>query len=584
MTGEQGKWSALALAVILLLSLVLNLTGLTRGLPGEERGRLYLSQPKGFLDRHPGSAILQSFHTNEQFILMAIARMRPLEFDFNPHFFSYPGLFIYLVAAGLLACSLFGFIVIEPAKAFYLTHLDLLGRFFLVGRVISALFAVSCVVFLYLLVRRRCGERVALWAAFFLSASPVFFINAHYMIADVPQLLWIILGFEFSLCALENGRTRDYLLAGLMIGLAASTKYTGGLVCVVLVLAHLTRSRREGRNLVRSLLAGRLALAGLIALVVFVAWNPYFILSSVEAWDKFLYILRDAFGVLSQEEDHLYWYFAGGSGAWYYARVAFFFGLGPVMLLAAAGGLVRALWGRDVRVQILAGFALMYFVLISFGFVRFMRYLLPLVPVLAVLAGLGLNWIVYKLADRWSQTAAVTAMVLVVVQLIPAVIFVQAVTRPDVRLEVSRWIREKGLPEAIIALTADEALLRLPLDPDRYRLIYPGLDQARLAQAEPDFIIISEYEWQPLASIPSGFERDTRMARLLTGEEVNLQGLRYRRRLFYSPTISWRIEPRNTLKPRELAYDFPVVAIYEKVGQPSEREVLKENCRNSLPR
>src|SRR5436309_660624 len=50
-----------------------------------------------------------------------------------------------------------------------------------------------------------------------------------YNLDEVPTLAPVALALYGCAGVLRRGRTRDYLLAGLGVGLAAATKYTGGI-------------------------------------------------------------------------------------------------------------------------------------------------------------------------------------------------------------------------------------------------------------------------------------------------------------------------------------------------------------------
>ena len=88
-----------------LLSLVLNLLGLTWGLPSPSRTEYYprdirwYSAPQNS-SRLYETAPYESYNPDEGAILNALSNMRPSRFDFNPHYFNYPTLSIYLTRRG----------------------------------------------------------------------------------------------------------------------------------------------------------------------------------------------------------------------------------------------------------------------------------------------------------------------------------------------------------------------------------------------------------------------------------------------------------------------------------------------------
>src|SRR4030095_8583544 len=67
-----------------------------------------------------------------------------------------------------------------------------------------------------------------------------------------------------------RGPLLDFALAGAAAGLAVSFKYTAGLALLPIAIAALARVRIDGWRAL-----GGLALAGVLAAVVFVVLNPY---------------------------------------------------------------------------------------------------------------------------------------------------------------------------------------------------------------------------------------------------------------------------------------------------------------------
>ena len=102
---------------------------------------------------------------------------------------------------------------------------------------------------------------------------PVFY--AHLALNDAPTLAPATLSLLGSAGVLTKGRKRDYLIAGVGLGLAAATKYTAGIVVVPLAVA--IAARFLDANAARRTLAGIL-IAGACALLAFLIANPYALL------------------------------------------------------------------------------------------------------------------------------------------------------------------------------------------------------------------------------------------------------------------------------------------------------------------
>ena len=277
---------------------------------------------------------------------------------------------------------------------------------FTVARVTVAVLGTVGIWMLYVAGARMFDRRVGLLAAALLAVSflPVFY--SHLALNDVPTLAPIALSLWGTAGVLRFGRTRDYLVAGAGLGLAAAAKYTGGIVLLPLVAAALTHFMAPGghRAAVRGLL-----LAGAAALGAFVAANPYAVLD-FEAFRSGLNhqttAADDALGKLGLTQD---------SGTAYYVWT-FTWGMGWVALLAAIGG---AAWLARVQrpLALVLAPAPIVFVLFMGSQERFFgRWLMPVFPIVCLLAAYG----ALQVADRLGRRRPVlrpTFLILAVVAL-----------------------------------------------------------------------------------------------------------------------------------------------------------------------
>ncbi len=103
---------------------------------------------------------LYTYQPDEMITMMALAGMRPAEFDFDPRLYQYGGLFIYPVGALIRLCGLLGLIDVRGDVAYYLDRPDEFGKFYVVARAYSAAWGVLGVLVVYAI-----GRRIALSAA-----------------------------------------------------------------------------------------------------------------------------------------------------------------------------------------------------------------------------------------------------------------------------------------------------------------------------------------------------------------------------------------------------------------------------------
>ena len=334
---------------------------------------------------------------NAHFITRAIGMFGH---DLNPNYFVNPPAYTYL--AHLAFAVIYG--GREGVSSTFAT--DPTGVW-VIARVLAALLGTLAVWLLYLATVRLLDRRAALLAAgiFTVAFLPVFY--SHLALNDVPTLAPLCLALWGAAGILRLGRPRDYLIAGIGLGLAAATKYTGGIVLLPIVAAAGAQFAFPGGR--RPALIGLGVVAG-SALLAFIAANPYAVLDFGAFWDG----LRrqsdasgDAAGKLGLTQDN----------GWLYYIWSFGWGLGYVPLAFAAGGAVR-LWRDERRLVWVLVPAVVLFVLFMGSQERYFgRWLMPVIPfvcVLAAYAGLELaDWL-----GRRRPALRPTFLALVVVALV----------------------------------------------------------------------------------------------------------------------------------------------------------------------
>jgi 4-amino-4-deoxy-L-arabinose transferase-like glycosyltransferase len=148
--------------------------------------------------------------------------------DYNPRFFDYGGLYIYLqfIVASLR--------FLAGAVSGEWSSLSQVGpeHFYLWGRALTAAFGTLTVLLVYL-IGMRWGTRYALLASALMAVMPMHVRESHYVLTDVPVTFFVTLTFLLSLRAHEQPGATAFAWAGATAGLAIAIKYTGGLVVLL---------------------------------------------------------------------------------------------------------------------------------------------------------------------------------------------------------------------------------------------------------------------------------------------------------------------------------------------------------------
>jgi len=322
-----------------------------------------------------------SYHPDEIFLLLPSFGFAAG--DWNPGFFNYGTLYIYLVGIPALLLGL------VPGRASFPEHL---APLYLLARTITMVLGVATVLLLYLALRRR-GRFTAWLSALLLALCPLHLVTSAYATVDVPSTFWITLAFLLALRAADQPSPKWGALVGLAVGLAAATKYNAGLFLVPALLAPVIVPPRAWRQGYAACVVGGAALGFVIGCPFF--WTGEFL-------RDFLFEVQHARvgGTLAFVDT--------GNGWWYHLSRGLPFALGYPLLAAFLLGLIAAL-RRPTRASTLALFSIfLYLLVIGFSKERFIRYLVPITPFLCLVSAQGLALLPRLSRRRWPKAIAVT--------------------------------------------------------------------------------------------------------------------------------------------------------------------------------
>ena len=270
------------------------------------------------------------------------------------------------------------------------------------ARAASAGLGALAVWLLYLAGARLFDRRTGLIACAVMAVAflPVFY--GKLALNDSPTLAPVCLSLWGSAGIARFGRRRDFAVAGLGLGLAAATKYTGGIVLLPLIAAAVSVAAEPGRRWFAALWV---ALAGVIALAAFVAANPY----AVVDFHQFLNQLAQQSGESSEGNGKLG--LTHGRGVFYYLW-SLSWGVGWLPAGAAALGalalLVRRWWWTFAA---LVPAALAYLAFMGLQGRYFGRWVMPIIPIVCLLAAFAASSLVELIArDRRRIQAALLVL------------------------------------------------------------------------------------------------------------------------------------------------------------------------------
>ncbi len=320
----------------------------------------------------PNNLHNESYHPDEPINFAASQQIDPANLKFTPGFYNYGTLYLTLAKVASGYCP--------PLES---TSEDAIAVYerccLLAGRVLSALAGAGTAWVIFALLRRRTVTFGAIFGAIAIGVAPAFVVHSRFMTVDVTATLLIALSLYFALRLIpdQDGAEPSHyirwaLLAGIFVGLAAGTKYTGGLAILALYAAIAIARRPDWLRLT--------VLGTLAALVAFIVATPGVLLDQQRFKRDFGYELaHSAFGHGLVFVDTPPGYIAHLLGL--------SVGFGTLAMLAGLVALAYAAYKKHVWSWVVLSFALPYYLLIGHSEVKFLRYEFPLYVGLAIAIG-----------------------------------------------------------------------------------------------------------------------------------------------------------------------------------------------------
>jgi 4-amino-4-deoxy-L-arabinose transferase-like glycosyltransferase len=395
MPAAERRWIwPVAVAALVLAAFGLRLWGFRQGLP-----------------------FVYNADENAHFVAGAIGMFGH---TYNPNYFINPPAYTYLLHAAFQV-AFGGRDGVQSSYAADPTHV------FALARALSAVLGAAAAGLLVWAGVRLFDRRVGFVAGALLAVAFLPVHYSHFALNDVPTLAPLCLSLVGVGGVFARGRIVDYALAGVGLGLACATKYTGGIVLLPLLAAALVG---EGQTAGRRI--GGLALAGALGLAAFVVANPF----SVLDFSSFRDGLSEQSAASSDGGGKLG--LTASSGILYYLGTATW-GLGWLPALATLGGAV-VLALRDWRRALVLVPALVIFVLFMGTQDRyFARWLLPLYPLAALVAAYGAI-AAFAWLRRPLLAAAVAGVLLCAQGLVFAIHNDVVLARDDTRQLAREWM------------------------------------------------------------------------------------------------------------------------------------------------
>ena len=399
---------------------------------------LFFSLSGGAVTYHPDSVLPTALRTF-------------IENGWNPHFFNYPGLVIYLNAilyyVLFQALNLFGRDLTELwqgerlSEASNLIDLPVEISLLFPAHLVTTFFSTVGVVCTYLTTYELTRKRmISLVAALFVCTSFIWISHSHYLTVDIPlaalciATVWLTLLFTQNKTPLTS---KQLIVLGIALGLTASAKYNGAIAFLpILVSLGLNRSNL----LLKSVLIVIAASA-----ITFIVTNPFVVLDP-ESRQSFIQAIL--FEVNHAKTGHFG--FETENGLLFHLTNSLYFGYGIIpLILSLVGGVWLFYYPKITAVKKLAiaTFPISFYLVVASSKLAFHRYMLPLIPFLAIASAFGVDYIMTKLRDQKKMSGYFVAIAAIALSLNLLAIAKHnhIIATTDTRTELSQILNAAGL-------------------------------------------------------------------------------------------------------------------------------------------
>jgi dolichyl-phosphate-mannose-protein mannosyltransferase len=155
------------------------------------------------------------------------------------------------------------------------------------SRLLTIALYLGTIALAYIFSRSSYGRFSAVIIAFAFATSAGFVAYAHFLTVDIPLLFWMLAALWAAHRLSSAPSTRNYAIAGFLIGIAIATKYNGLAVGITLLVAHFFATK--GQSLRRIILSRQLGIGLGMVLLGFLFGCPTGLYEPKRFWHDFIY-------------------------------------------------------------------------------------------------------------------------------------------------------------------------------------------------------------------------------------------------------------------------------------------------------
>ena len=392
--------------------------------------------------RLPGINMSLPYFLSDGGDVVTVAYKMIVTHDFDYKLYNHGGCFYYISSMifyifFLIEWILKGFSVpLSEIISSYSISSDTTLTLFYLSKYISLSIGLSTIMITYFIALKMFGRNVALLSTFLLAIHPFHIFQSQSSNVDMCLLLWVLLGFYYSIMILNSGNIKYYILCGLFTGLSISTKYFI-FSCLPLLFGHFLYEKKQDKLNYKMLFNNKLLISFYIAIITFLISNPVFITKFYEIIKNIsglvlnvIYVQRPSSNIYNSFIINIIQKIVFSS---FVLNIAFF-------ILFIYGMIIILINDRDYGIILVSfpAFYLIFFIL--FTRFDFPQYLLPVIPFVLIAS----SYVIFKIKIKYVYSnVVIVILILGLIFSFSDIIIPHYRTIFNTNLQLGKWIDSK---------------------------------------------------------------------------------------------------------------------------------------------
>lgn len=351
---------------------------------------------------------------------------------------------IYVNGFGIKLLTLLNPAVLKGHKSITDAYKIDFTYFYLIGRYISAFYAVLEILILFFLGRLLFGITVGLLASFFLSISSLSIQYSHLITPDTALSATLLLSVLITILAFYRNSHKLFLLSAFISGITLAQKFTAIIYLPIFLMLLISSRLFKGYNLDYKVL-----LLAKTLLLIFFAYRlsyPYFY-SFDSVIEQYLFEFRTTnfedlvindIGLIGRIREYIFRYLH--------------FGTGSFILLFSSFGIILSILKKSINTIFLSLFLLIFLIEISLPLSHHDRWVLPLTSFISLYAAYSFFELTKRIQNQLTRLILQSTL-LTFISLSPlmrSVILTQSFKSPDTRIFEVEWTKKNNIDESKI--------------------------------------------------------------------------------------------------------------------------------------